>query len=92
MFDNIEPYLYVNSLRMCGVDQSYFGKNVAGTLLVAIVTKTKKKASDQQTKFSFQIPGKNAIDMMIAISPLLKISDKIRDLFIDVMHKAIYNR
>ncbi|XP_037050583.1 Fanconi anemia group I protein isoform X1 [Bradysia coprophila] len=38
------------------------------------------------------IPGQNAIDMMMAISPLMKISEKIRDLFIDVLRKAIYDR
>lgn len=41
---------------------------------------------------SFQIPGQNAIEMVMAISPLIKISDKIRDLFIDVLRQAIYDR
>lgn len=40
----------------------------------------------------FQIPGQNAIDMIMAITPLMKLSDKIRDLFIDVLRKAIYDR
>lgn len=30
--------------------------------------------------------------MIMAISPLMKISEPIRDLFIDVLRKAIYDR
>lgn len=40
----------------------------------------------------FQILGQKAIEMMMAISPLMKMSDKIRDLLIDVLRKAIYDR
>ncbi|KAJ6650095.1 Fanconi anemia group I protein [Pseudolycoriella hygida] len=38
------------------------------------------------------IPGQNSIDMIMAITPLVKLSEKIRDLFIGVLRKAIYDR